>query len=174
MSSNIYELQSGEVITPEPLPTVSQRRQRRIWRVLEMYQQGMRTREIAQFLSLSQRSVQKDIIDARRLARAFVQNFDGMEALGREIRFLEATRRTAMRLSQVSHQEAVRLGYLRTALDAASRLIALLQSTGLIRQVPQHVEITSNPFEDAALRRRVMGMLLEVRRHGGRISGIDY
>jgi hypothetical protein len=46
MSSNIYELQSGEVITPEPLPTVSQRRQRRIWRVLEMYQQGMRTNKV--------------------------------------------------------------------------------------------------------------------------------
>jgi hypothetical protein len=172
--NKIIDFKSGAPIDREPVPTISRRRQERIWCIFDMRMQGAETKEIAQLFGISQRQVQKDLNGAKRLSREMIHNWDLEGTLGREIRFLENTRREAMRQSQLSRQEAVRLGYIRLALDAATRLVALLQSTGLIRQVPQHVEITSNPFEDADLRRRFVGMLVEVRRHGGRISGIDY
>jgi hypothetical protein len=138
-----------------------------------MHLGGVKTSEISQYFGIGQRMVQRDLQDAQRLMREQVQGLDSGSTLGREIRFLETTRRLAIRQSQLATQEAVRLGYLRTALDAASRLVALLQSTGLIRQVPQRIVLEdSNPFTDVDFRKKYMALLLEARKRGVPIAGL--
>jgi len=171
--SKVLDL-SGTPITPEPPPMISRRRRERIQRVQDLWLSGMTTRELSQLYGLSQRAIQKDLADARRLSRETIQNWDSQGTLGREIRFLESTRRSAMRQSQFAAQEAVRLGYLRTALDAASRLVTLLQSVGLLTRVPERIVVEENPFSDPEIRRKFMGVLLEIRRSGEKIPGIDF
>jgi hypothetical protein len=164
--SNIYDLQSGAAITPEPVPAISKRRQERILRVLEMRQEGAKTSEIAQFFGLSRRQVQRDLIDGKLLSRAFVENFDGTGALGHEIAFLQRLRWLSMREFSTAKFESTKIGALRLAVEISGKLTSLLMATGLISQVPQRVEITENPFSDDGLRRRYYNILKEIRARG--------
>jgi hypothetical protein len=164
--SNIYDLQSGAQVTPAPLPAIGRRRQERILRVAEMWQEGARTSEIAQFFGLSRRQVQRDLVDARRLARAFVENFDSTVELGKEIAFLQRLRWLSMREFSLARFESTRVGALKLALEVSVRLTTLLQSVGLLARVPERVEITENPFRDDELRRRYVDILKEIRARG--------
>jgi hypothetical protein len=141
--------------------------------VQDMWQSGAKTKEIAQYFGLSIRQVQKDLQDAGRIEKAFIQNFDSNSTLGREVLFLENARRKAMRQFQLSNLEAVKLGYLKLAVEIGSKLTTLLQSVGLITTVPTRISFTeSNPFEDDEFRKRYTSLLLEARRCGIPISGL--
>jgi hypothetical protein len=166
MEGKIFDLKSGAPIDFEPLPRISERHQRRIQQVVEMWQSGMKTKGISQFLHLSQRAVQKDLADAKRLARLSVENFDSTAELGHEIAFLQKLRRLAMREFSLGTFESTKIGALRLAVEISARLTALLQSVGLLTRVPERVEIIENPFEDGELRQRYYDVLLEVRRRG--------
>jgi transcriptional antiterminator len=155
------------------LPSISQRRQARIFESQNLYLGGMKVTELATYFGLSRKQVYADLRDAKLLSRALVAEFDSEETLGREISFLEETRRTAMRNFSTARQEGVKLGFLRLALETTSKLVALFQSTGLITVVARKIEfVESNPFTDPHFRKRFTALLLEAREAGEPIQGL--
>jgi hypothetical protein len=174
MEGKIIDLHSKAPITPEPLPAISRRRRERIERVFNMWLEGAKTLEIAQFFGLSIRQVQKDVQDAKVLARALIRDWDSESALVAEIKTLQRLRWLAMREFSLAKFESNKLGALRLAADVSSRLIALLQSVGLINRVPERILVEENVFCDPEIRRKFTGMLLEIRKSGEKIPGIDF
>jgi hypothetical protein len=155
------------------LPSISQRRQARILEVQNLYLGGMKVTELATNFGLSRKQVYADLRDAKLLSRALVAEFDSEETLGREISFLEETRRKAIRNFSTARQEGVKLGFLRLALETTARLVALFQSTGLITTVPRRIQIEEgNPFTDPIFRKRYPALLLEAREAGEPIQGL--
>jgi hypothetical protein len=171
---NILCIKTGGPVDPTaPLPAISPKRQDRIWKTEDLFLGGMKVTELAAYFGVSRRQVYKDLRDARRLNLALVRDFDSDSVLGREINFLEELRRKAMRDYFTTKQEGVKLGFLRVALEISGKLVALLQSTGLLTEVPQRIQFEqSNPFDDAHFRKRYVGLMLEARAKGVPIQGL--
>ena len=173
MGNQVVSLKIGAPLAKRPLPAISPKRQARIWLIQDFYLGGMKIKEIAAYFHISRRQVHKDLKDVRRLNQALVQDFDSDAVLGREVVFLEQLRRKAMREHSLASQEAVRLGALRLAAEISSRLICLFQSSGLMKEVPQRMQLEAvNPFTDPSFRQRFTDLMLEARREGVEIKGL--
>jgi hypothetical protein len=170
--NSIIDLKSGKETAPGPLPRISAKRQGRIKQVQDMWMSGAKTGEIALYFNISQRTVQKDLVDAKRLARLSVQDFDSKATLGHELAFLRELRRQAMRNFHLSQLESPRVGFLRLAAEVSGKLTNLLLSTGLITKAPEQVMIEENPFFDVDFRKKYVALLKEARERGVPIAGL--
>lgn len=172
-SNKVFCIKTGVQLDTEPLPSIGPKRQVRIWEIQDLYLGGMKVSELASYFGISRKQVYKDLKDSRRLNRAFVNNFDSETVLGREINFLEELRRKAMRDYALARQESVKLGLLRLAAETTTKLVSLLQSTGLLTEVPQCIQFEeANPFSDPDFRKRYTALMLEARTKGVPIQGL--
>ena len=163
-------MQGGETILSLPpggdnrFKGVSVRRQERAFRALEMFEEGMKTSEIAQVLGISQRLVQMDLQVAKRLQWQAFQKMDQSEILGGEIAFWRHLCRTAMRDYSLSQVEACKIGFLRVAMEARAKLTKLLQDTGLLDKVPERLTIEEGlDFSDPEIRAGWLALMIKTR-----------
>jgi hypothetical protein len=171
-NNEVISLKTGEQVV-KPLPRISGKRQARIWQVQDLHLGGMRVQELATFFGVSRKQIYKDLRDAKVLYRALVKDFGSNTFLGQEIGFLEELRRKVMRDYAMVKQEGVKLGFLRLALEVSGKLVALLQSTGLLTEVPQRIQLEeANPFSDPDFRKRYIGLMVEARTKGVSIQGL--
>jgi len=170
----IVSIKTGSPVEPTAaLPAISPKRQDRIWKTQDLFLGGMKVTELATYFGISRKQVYKDLADAGRLTQALVRDFDSEGTLGREIRLLEELRRKAMRNFSTARQEGVKVGFLRLSLEVTTRLVALLQSTGLITTVPRRIAFEeSNPFTSKDFRHKFAALLLEAREAGEPIQGL--
>jgi hypothetical protein len=171
--NKVVSLKIGEQVGNDPLPVISPKRQARIWQVQDLHLGGMRVKDLATFFGVSRKQIYKDLRDAKVLYRALVKDFDSDTFLGQEIGFLEELRRKSLRDYAMAKQEGVKLGFLRLALEVSGKLVALLQSTGLLTEVPQRIQLEeANPFSDPDFRKRYTALILEARTKGVPIQGL--
>ena len=111
---------------------VSLWRRDRAIKIQEMVERGAKRAEIAQYFNITVRTVYVDIQIAKQLNRESLKAHDQSEALGREIKYLLQLCRQAMRDYEGETGGNARVGYLRVALDARSKLQRLYLDTGMI------------------------------------------
>jgi AraC-like DNA-binding protein len=103
----------------EIIPTISRYRQERMRKVQDLFDSGMKLKEIAEYFGKSVRQMQRDLSDIKALNRALIVEVNQDDILGREFRFLQELRRKAMRDYMLCREgDNAKVGYLRTALTA--------------------------------------------------------
>ena len=142
------------------IPTISRPRQERLRKVQDLFDSGMKPKEIAEYVGKCERQIYRDLADVKALNRALILEVDHYDILGREFRFLQELRRKAMRDYMLCREgDNAKVGYLRTALTAHEKLVKMLQDVGLIKKVPERVAVeTAIPFEDPDVRKAYLGL----------------
>lgn len=157
----------------DEIKSISLRRRERALKIQEMFDRGVKVREIAHFFGISQRMVQKDLRVAERLNQEMVQGLNQGELLGRKITRLENLCRYAMRQCELSQSENSKVGWARLYKETLDALMKIYQSTGLITTVPTRFSLEeSNPFTDPELRKKYMDLMKEARKKGLQIYGL--
>lgn len=158
----------------EIIPTISRYRQERMRKVQDLYDSGMKLKEIAEYFGKSVRQMQRDLADTKALNRALIVEVNQDDILGREFRFLQELRRKAMRDYMLCREgDNAKVGYLRTALTAHERLVKMLQDSGLMNKVPERLALeTEIPFEDPDVRKAYLGFLKLARERGEKDLGL--
>ena len=156
------------------IPVISKRRQERLKKVQDLFDSGMKVTEIATYFVISERSVFRDLADAKILNRALILEVNQDDILGREFRFLMELRRKAMRDYLLCREgDNAKVGYLRTALMAHEKLLKMLQDAGLLTKVPERFSLESNiPFEDPEVRQAYLNFLKLAREKGEKNLGL--
>jgi len=158
----------------EIIPAISRRRQERLRKVQDLFDSGMKVREIATYFVISERSVFRDLADVKTLNRALIAEVDPDDILGREYSFLIQLRRKAMRDYLLCREgDNAKVGYLRTALAVHEKLMKLLQDSGLIAKMPERFSLEADvPFEDPEVRQAYLAFLKLARERGEKNLGL--
>jgi hypothetical protein len=158
----------------ETIPTISRPRQERMRKVQDLFDSGMKPKEISEYIGKCERQIYRDLADVKVLNRALIMEVDHCDILGRELRFLQELRRKAMRDYMLCREgDNAKVGYLRTALTAHEKLVKMLQDAGLIKKVPERVAVeTAIPFEDPDVRKAYLDFLKLARERGEKNLGL--
>lgn len=97
---------------------------------------GMSIIQIANVLGFSPASIEKDIAVINKQLRAEVNNFDYPLFIGQSIRFYEEIRNVAMSVTNGNAPDVVKLGALKTAIDAEQNKAAFLERVGAFANMP--------------------------------------
>ena len=92
--------------------------------------------QIANVLGFSPASIEKDIALINKQLRAEVYNFDYPLFIGQSIRFFEEVRNIAMSVTDSNATDVVKLGALKTALDAEQNKAVFLERVGAFANIP--------------------------------------
>jgi hypothetical protein len=156
---------TGDQIEVAPVPPISRKRQGRIREVQKLHDTGWRVADIAQFFHLSVRTIYTDLKDGKAFDQALLKALDQTEVIGREVRLLEAARRTEWRAYQLETNPFVRVATMRNIISIHEKLVKLLQGVGVVTKVPEQLDITSaNDFADDEVRAAYYQFLLLARR----------
>jgi hypothetical protein len=158
----------------EIIPAISKRRQERLKKVQDLYDSGMKVKEIAAYFVITERSVFRDLAAVKVLNRALIIEVDPDDVLGREYRFLIQLRRKAMRDYLLCRDgDNAKVGYLRTTLAVHEKLMKLLQDSGLIAKMPERFSLEADiPFEDPEVRKAYLAFLKLARERGEKNLGL--
>ena len=100
---------------------------------------GMSIAQIATALGFSPASIEKDIAIINKQLRAEVHNFDYPLFIGQSIRFYDEARNILMGIvDSKASSDMVKLGALKTALDAENNKAVFLERVGAFANLPNH------------------------------------
>ena len=157
----------------DQIKNISWGRRERALQIQEMFDKGIKVREIAQYFGISRRMVQKDLRLADKINGEMVQGINPGELLGRRITRLENLYRHVMRQGELSQNENARVGWSRLAVEVENALIKLYQATGIITTLPTRISLEdSNPFADPEFRKKFINLMKEAREKGVSIWGL--
>lgn len=163
---------SGDAVQ-SAIPPISLKRQARIREVQDKFDGGWKVKDLAEYFGISPRAIFKDLKAAKDLNRVLLEGLDQQEVLGREIRFLQQLGREAMRRYSLSRNDGAKLGFMRTALTIHEKLVKLLQTTGLLKKVPERLDIIGAiPFDDDVVRKEFYAWLKLAREKGEKNLGL--
>ena len=131
----------------DKLKTVSLGRRERVLAIQEMVESGLKIAEIALSYGISTRQVDRDLVVAKLLNREEVKTHNQGESLGREIKFWMQISRQAMRNYQTARTENARVGFMRVACEARSKLQKLMLDTGLLDKAPEQINLGRTPLD---------------------------
>jgi hypothetical protein len=116
---------------------ISVRRMNRIKQVQDLFLSGLKTSEIAQRFGISKRMVELDLQDGRQNYQEVASQVDQHETIGKQVTLLLKCQWLAMRDYQKFISESNKVGALRLVGEFHTKLMTLLQTTGIIREVPK-------------------------------------
>jgi len=155
------------------LPPISRQRQKRIREIQNLFDAGWKITEIVAHFGISKRTVYYDLEKGRELDRALAESIDQGAMLGREIRFLEESRRKELRAYHLAKNPPVKIGHMRNAISLHEKLMKLLQDAGLVIKMPERLSIEEgNPFADPGFRAKYVALMKEARALGITIHGL--
>lgn len=166
----------GPAENPVPqkvLPPISRPRQKRIREIQNLFDSGWKVAEIMAHFGISERTVYYDLEKGKELDRALAEGVDQAATLGREIRFLEESRRKELRAYHLAKNPQVKIGHMRNAITIHEKLMKLLQDAGLVIKMPERLSIEEgNPFSDLEFRAKYIALMKEARAKGIIIHGL--
>ena len=152
---------------------ISVRRMNRIKQVQDLFLSGLKTSEIAQRFGISKRMVELDLQDGRQNYQEVASQVDQHETIGKQVTLLLKCQWLAMRDYQKFISESNKVGALRLVGEFHTKLITLLQTTGIVREVPKAFILDEfNPFEDNEFMEKFDAIILEARARGIKIFGL--
>jgi hypothetical protein len=152
---------------------ISVRRMNRIKQVLDLYLSGLKISEISQRFGISRRMVEFDLRDGRRNYEEMASQVDQYETIGEQMTLLLKCQRLAMRDYQKFIAESNKVGALRLVAEFHAKLMTLLQTTGLVREMPKKFILEDlNPFEDEEFTQEFDALILKARAKGVKIFGL--
>jgi predicted transcriptional regulator len=152
---------------------ISVRRMNRIKQVQDLFLSGLKKSEIAQRFGISQRMVELDLQDGRQNYQEVASQVDQHETIGKQVTLLLKCQWLAMRDYQKFMSESNKVGALRLVGEFHTKLMTLLQTTGLVREVPKTFILDDfNPFEDEEFTEKFDTLILEARAKGIKIFGL--
>jgi len=152
---------------------ISSRRRERIKKVQDLFLSGLKPSEIAERFGISERMVKYDLRDGRRNYAEMASQVDQHETIGEQLALLQKCQRLAMRDYQKFIAESNKVGALRLVGEFHAKLMTLLQTTGLVREVPKKFILEDfNPFEDEEFTQEFDALILKARKKGIKIFGI--
>jgi hypothetical protein len=152
---------------------ISVRRMKRIKQVQDLFLSGLKKSEIAQRFGITQRMVEFDLRDGRRFYQDTAMEVDQHETIGEQLALLRKCQRLAMRDYQKFVSESSKVGALRLVAEFHTKLMTLLQTTGLVREVPKKFILEDfNPFEDEEFTQEFDALILKARKKGVKIFGL--
>ena len=160
-------------VTKDKLSTISRGRQERALKIWEMFEKGAKVSQLAELFDISERMIYKDLKAAKAIHKASVENVDQGELLGGSLASWRMIYRQAMRDYQMAQNDNAKIGFMRVASEARSKLDKLLQDSGLMTKVPERVALeTEIPFEDPEVRKAYLGFLILARGKGEKNLGM--
>ena len=152
---------------------ISSRRMNRIKQIQDLFLSGLKRSEIAQRFGISKRMVDLDLQDGRQNYQNVAMGVDQQETIGEQITLLLKCQWLAMRDYQKFANENSKVGSLRLVGEFHTKLMTLLQTTGLVREVPKKFILDEfNPFEDPEFMEKFDAIILEARKKGIKIFGL--
>jgi hypothetical protein len=152
---------------------ISVRRMNRIKQVQDLFLSGLKTSEIAQRFAISKRMVELDLQDGRQNYQEVASQVDQHETIGKQVTLLLKCQWLAMRDYQKFISESNKVGALRLVGEFHTKLMTLLQTTGIVREVPKAFILDEfNPFEDPEFMEKFDTIILETREKGIKILGL--
>jgi hypothetical protein len=152
---------------------ISVRRMNRIKQVQDLFLSGLKKAEIAQRFGISQRMVELDLQDGRQNYQEVASQVDQHETIGKQVTLLLKCQWLAMRDYQKFISESNKVGALRLVGEFHTKLMTVLQTTGLVREVPKKFILDEfNPFEDPEFTEKFDALILEARARGIKIFGL--
>jgi len=152
---------------------VSANRLNRIKQVQDLFLAGLKTSEISKRFWISQRMVELDLQDGRKLYQDAASQIDQSETIGEQMTLLLKCQWLAMRDYQKFANENSKVGSLRLVGEFHTKLMTLLQTTGLVREMPKRLILDEfNPFEDPEFTEKFDALILEARKKGIKIFGL--
>ncbi len=140
------------------------RRMNRIKQVQDLFLSGLKPSEIAQRFGISKRMVELDLQDGRQNYQEVASQVDQHETIGKQITLLLKCQWLAMRDYQKFINENNKVGALRLVAEFHAKLMTLLQTTGLVREVPKTLILEDfNPFEDEEFMEEFDAIILKAR-----------
>lgn len=135
---------------------------------------GMKVSEIALMLGVSERTIWNYFKRAKELFSRTARNLQHEEILGETLQILERIRTQAWRHFQLCPEDnAIKVGYLNTALRAHEKLVQLYQGVGALVKVPDRLALEGVlPFEDPEIRKDYLLLLKKARMRGVKIQGL--
>jgi hypothetical protein len=151
---------------------ISARRLDRIKQVQSLFLSGLKTTEISKRFGISRRMVEVDLQDGRKLYQDAASQVDQGATIGEQMTLLLKCQWLAMRDYQKFANENSKVGALRLVAEFHTKLMTLLQTTGLVREVPKkYILEESNPFDDSEFTEKFDTLILEARAKGIKIFG---
>jgi len=152
---------------------VSANRLARIKQVQDLFLSGLKTSEISKRFGISRRMVEIDLQDGRELYRDVAMEVDQEQTIGEQVTLLLKCQWLAMRDYQKFISESNKVGALRLVGELHTKLMTLLQTTGLVREVPKKFILDeTNPFDDTEFTEKFDTLILEARAKGIKIFGL--
>jgi len=152
---------------------ISVRRLTRIKQIQDLFLSGLKKSEIAQRFGISPRMVEFDLQDGRKLYQDMAMQVDQQETIGEQLTLLLKCQWLAMRDYQKFITESNKVGALRLVAEFHTKLITLLQTTGLVREMPKKFIMEDfNPFEDEEFTQECDARILKARAKGVKIFGL--
>jgi hypothetical protein len=152
---------------------ITVRRMERIKQIQDLLLSGLKKTEIAQRFGISKRQVDSDIEDGRHYYQDVAMGLDQQETIGEQVTLLLKCQWLAMRDYQKFINENSKVGSLRLVAEFHTKLMALLQTTGLVREVPKKFILEDfNPFEDEEFTNEFDALILKARAKGIKIFGL--
>jgi len=135
---------------------------------------GMKIAEIALVFGVSERTIWNDLRGAKELFSRMARNLKHEEILGETVKVLETIRTQAWRHFHLCRENnAVKVGYLNTALKATEKIVQLCQGVGVLLKVPERLALEEGlPFSDAEIRKDYLALLKKARSRGIKIPGL--
>jgi predicted DNA-binding protein (UPF0251 family) len=142
--------------------------------VKELQVLGMKAGDIALVYGVSERTIWNYLRRARKLFSRTARNLNHEEILGETVRILESIRLKALRhFHQAEANNAVKVGYLNTALKTTEKLMQLYQEVGVLVKVPERLAVEERiPFENAEVRKAYISFLKLAREKGEKNLGL--
>jgi hypothetical protein len=138
-----------------------------------MFEKGAKVSQIAELFGISKRMIYKDLSAAKAIHKAGVENVDQGEFLGGSFASWRMIYRQAMREYQMAQNDNAKVGFMRIATEARSKLDKLLQDSGLMSKVPERLSLeTEIPFEDPEVRNAYLDFLILARGRGEKNLGM--
>ena len=117
--------------------------------------------------------VELDLQDGRQNYQEVASRVDQHETIGKQVTLLLKCQWLAMRDYQKFISESNKVGALRLVGEFHTKLMTLLQTTGLVREVPKTFILDEfNPFEDPEFMEKFDAIILEARARGIKIFGL--
>jgi len=148
--------------TPPPateIPPISRSRQKRIRKIQDLFDTGLKVSEISKLYGISERQVREDRKDGRALDRALSKAVDQAELLGREIRGYEQALRIECRHYRTATNPFVKMGCMRNIIALKEKYIKFLQGAGLIDKVADQLKIIDIPYGEKPVREAVLDLV---------------
>lgn len=151
-------------------------RMERIRKVQKLRLMGLKIREIAVRSGISERMVRHDLRDGKQLYRDAAQLLDQQVFIGEQLALLQLCQESAMRDYLRFRNESNKVGALRLVAEFHHKMLTLLQSVGLVREMPRRLTLEdssqTNPFEDPEFMEEFDAIILKARAKGVKIFGL--